>query len=210
MNRHFWGSEHGLSLNTLSQSRRGKNCRSEPELHFSTEARIFANELYLRCQYGFSVPSSTDDDVDFSWLDGFAICDHIRLDAGDLIPSFVRYKLSRPDVKDGKGSMDLIQCQYCHTEFDVEILQPGPTDYVLEFTSWKNLGSGRTPKELKWLQHAFFSRLYIFPVYRSVSFSFPAFSPGSIRTAFETGKLTNSPESVPKTKDKGCPDVVGT
>lgn len=210
MNRHLWGPEHGLSLNVLSQSRRGHNCRSEPEIHFSTEARIFANELYLRCQYSFSVSSSTDDDVDFSWLCGFAICDHIRLDAGDLIRSFVRYKLSRLDAKDGKGCMDLIQCQYCHTEFDLEILQPGPTDYVLEFTSWKNLGSGRTPNDPKWLQHAHFSRLYIFPMYRSPSFPLPTFSPGSIRTAFETGKLTNPPESIPITKNNRCPDVVGT
>lgn len=82
------------------QSRRGSSSKSGPvRYQVSTKTRIFADELYLRCQYNFLMPNSKDDRYySFSW---FEICDHIRLDGPDgLIPWLVKYKIDRQDDKD--------------------------------------------------------------------------------------------------------------
>lgn len=146
----------------FSQSLRKRSYEPGKIGHLSTEARIVSNELYLRSQYNVQISWSDATYKPLTWL---GICEHICYNGlDDLIPSLVTYKIDNRDDEDSKRCKDLTPCQFCHTEFGVEILKLGGTDYLVEFTSWKNLGSGRTPKDLKWLKHVQFplSHLAVF------------------------------------------------
>lgn len=63
----------------------------------------------------------------------------------DIITRISESMLSHRDTGSCEKCNHPIQCHSCLTEFEVSIHNLEPIGHVLEFTSWKNFGSGRSP-----------------------------------------------------------------
>ncbi len=192
MDHHLFGPEHGEPLDFFSQKEIMEGLRSD----LATQACIVANEFYLRWQYRVVVPSSEDS----KYIRYLHICPHLckRAVGNDAITRLVECMLSHRDSGPCERCGGLRQCQYCFTEFEMGIYAIETVNHVLEITSWKNLGPGRTPNDPKWGNHVLqiLQRDY-------VSCRTPVnFSPGNIRANFESYKarpaVTNTPKPVRK------------
>ena len=189
MNRYLLGSEHGEPLDIFSEPSPSPFHRTycpSPKRwgRISTEACIVANELYVRCQHRFEIPSSKN----FEYIPRHDICPHIKsLDPEHLMAPIIKCLLSHRNTASCENCKGLRQCRSCTTEFEIQISPLGPTDHVLETTYWKNFGAGRSPDDPKWTQHEF--RL-------SPDLQAAKFSPGSVRTAFESEKYKNMQVSI--------------
>lgn len=186
MNRHLWGPDHGLPLKHLSV----EDDFSAGSIMLSTEARIFAEELYLRSRYQSWIPTAKDSRC----INPILFCGHLRYDGLlGAMTTLVKCKLEHRNQVECERCKVLTQCTSCDTEVGVEIHKRGSLVHILEFTSWKNFGQGRTSKDPKWLQHVDLSK---FSPYRTKNIhpTLPstAFSPGSIRAAFEFGEGAES------------------
>ena len=76
-----------------------------------------------------------------------------------------------------------IQCHSCLTELQVSIHNLEPIGHVLEYTVWKNLGSGRSPKDPEWANHVWSTAKNRLHPYLGVPFEF---SRSIISSAFES------------------------
>lgn len=196
MNRHFFGPSHGISLDVFSTPFQ-KDVFDKANI--STQARIIANEFYLRWQYRIVIPFSRGFDQAWQLSDGLRICPHLRTDLAemDTITRICECMLSHRNTGPCQNCNRSIKCPTCLTEFEVAIHKLEPIGHVLEITAWKNFGSCRSAKDSKWADHVWeTARNMVFP-----SLSDPIeTTQGIIRSAFEshqssetTGQIQSSP-----------------
>ena len=179
-NRHLFGPEHGERLDTLSEPS-CKDSFKDGWGMMSTEACIVANELYVRCQYRITIPSSEN----FGYIQPIALCPHITwFDPENPVAPIIKFLLNHRNTASSEKCSGLTQCRSCITEFKIQISQFKATGHVLEITYWKNLGAGRSPDDPKWAQQIMCPRI---PGLQAAKFS-----PGSVQSAFESNKHKNS------------------
>ena len=184
MNRHHFGSEHGEPLDIFSKLSH-KDSSQDCWWKIFAEAAIVANEFYVRFQYRVAIPSSKD----FGCIELYAICPHIHsLDSKNPMAPIIKCLLNHRNTASCEKCKGLRQCRFCTTEFEVQISQCRATGHVLEITSWKNFGAGRSPDDPKWAQHVRSPRI---PCLHAAKFS-----PGSIKSAFESEKHKNMQNSI--------------
>lgn len=196
MNRHFFGPSHGISLDVFSTPFQRDVI---DKANISTQARIIANEFYLRWQYRIVIPFSRGFDQAWSLSLGLCICPHLRttLVEKDIITRICECMLSHRNTGPCQNCNRPIKCHSCLTEFEVAIHKLEPIGHVLEITAWKNFGSCRSAKDSKWADHV--GERARNNVYPSPSDPFET-SQGIIRSAFEshqssetTGQIQSSP-----------------
>lgn len=196
MNRHFFGPSHGNSLDAFFTPLQKDVIGSA---NISTQARIIANEFYLRWQYRIVIPFSGGFDQVWKLSPGIRICPHLRttLAEKDVITRISECMLSHRNTGPCQNCDRPIKCHSCLTEFEVAVHKLEPIGHILEITAWKNFGSGRSPKDSKWADHVWETARN--KVYPSPSDPFET-SQGLIRSAFEshqssetTGQIQSSP-----------------
>ena len=194
MNRHLLGPEYSEPLDIFSEpslspplSHKTYCLRLERWGRTSTEVCTVANELYVRCQHRFEISSSKN----FEYIPVHDICPHISLDPGNVMEPIIKCLLSHRNTASCENCKGLGQCRSCTTESEIQISPLGPADHVIETTYWKNFGAGRSPDDPKWMQH----ELPLSPDLQAAKFS-----PGSVRTAFESEKHKNMQISIRNTE----------
>ncbi len=176
MNRHLFVPGHGESLDIFFQPSR-KDALNDGWGRLSQQARIVANELYICWRYRVVVPSSEG----LQYIMPFALCPHIRQNIpNNSLTHILKCMLEHRDTGPCGNCSGLRQCLSCPMEYEIRIFGLDAVGHVLEFTSWKNLGSGRTLEDPKWAHHVGGLKNNY---YRSTPYEF---SPGSIRSAFES------------------------
>ena len=177
MDRHLLGSEHGARLDIFSTP----SCQDsfqDGRGTIPTEACIVANELYVRYQHRIAIPSSKN----FGYIRPISICSHIRSgDPENRMAPIIKCLLNHRNT----GSCEEMQRSETmpllhHWVRDPKFRSSNATGHVLEITYWKNLGAGRSPDDSKWAQHLWSRRIS--------GFQAAEFSPGSIKSAFESEK----------------------
>lgn len=111
-----------------------------------TTARIIGDDFYLRWQYRFEEP--------LRFWSTFArervlplLCHHIDPEEGFAkTRTLLTFKLLHKGVKDRLQCMMCVRCPRCPTGYELGLTKLKQGVKVLEFTTWKNLGSGRTPR----------------------------------------------------------------
>ncbi|KAH8714856.1 hypothetical protein GQ44DRAFT_776020 [Phaeosphaeriaceae sp. PMI808] len=156
MNRHFYGSKHGLPLHVLNE-------RAIPSIDsdgvknlVSQHARIFNNQLLV-----LSVISSThlrgDSVLLRSHIDsyGHSVCEHLNLRQGD--PDSVPMQLPELAKKGNAPGQFLAcgptfgSCTFCPTDYSINILWQGKRKgYKIEVLVYRGLGDCRTPFSWHW------------------------------------------------------------
>lgn len=184
MNRHLFGSKHGKPLDIFfNQHPRDYFQGGWGEI--SSKACIVANELYVRCQYCIAIPSSKD----FGYIRPYDICPHIgSKDPKNPTGPIIKCLLNHRNTASCEQCRDLIQCRFCVTEFQIQISRFGATGHVLEITYWKNLGAGRRSDDPIWVQHL--------GIPGTCDLHAVKFSPGSIRSKFDSGNHKNVENSI--------------
>lgn len=182
MNRHLFGPSHGDSLDVFFKPLQKDVIN---KINISTRACIIANEFYLRWQCRFVVPSSESFDYVCKFTYGVNICPHLRtpLTHKGIISRISKCMLSHRDTGPCEKCKRPIQCHSCLTEFQVSIHNLEPIGHVLEYTVWKNLGSGRSPKDPEWANHVWSTAKNRLHPYLGVPFEF---SRSIISSAFES------------------------
>lgn len=180
MNRHRFGLSHGMSLDHMhlppSQS------MLHGGYHPSSEARIVADELILRLKYGVLMQRSSTSAY-FNFQKMWMLCPHINTFHGDRkrqMMDLIECQLRHRDTGPCENCSGLWQCHACPTEYEIKVCRAGAAGHILEATTWRNLGSGRTHNDPKWQQQLGHDDNN---PYRWRAF---AFNPGSIRSAFES------------------------
>ena len=181
MNRHLFGPSHGDSLDVFFRPLQ-KDVINKPNL--STRACIIANNFYLRRQFRFVVPPSESFDYVCKATFGVHVCPHLQTCSThkDLVSRISKCMLSHRDSGPCEKCKRPIQCHFCLTEFQVSIHNLESIGHVLEYTVWKNFGSGRSPKDPVWANHVWG------PHQKRLQYlDFPfEFSRGIISSAFES------------------------
>lgn len=148
MKRHFYGAAHGVPLSVFSWP-----FENFAHRQINTTARIIGDNFYLRWHYRFEEP--------LRFWSTFArervlplLCHHIDLTEGyKKIRTLLACKLQHMGVKDCLHCMMYMHCPRCPTEYELGASKLKHGVKVLEFTTWKNLGSGRTPRDPNWEMH---------------------------------------------------------
>ena len=108
-----------------------------------------------------------------------------KLKGGDSkeIMDIIECKLRHLDTDLCAQCTGLRQCRRCPTEYEVILYSAGSAGYALETTTWKKLGSARTPNDPKWR-----SQVRDVTINRNNRNTSPdsSFIPGSIRSAYES------------------------
>lgn len=180
MNRHRFGVRHGVSLDVFNQTRDAWAGAYRGRL--STDARIVADELYLRWKYRLVVPIPNGIIRPVPFLD---FCLHTSPDLDDEAKRVRDCILALRDrrVRSEDRKILIGHCNYCLTEYEICISSAGAMDGVLmEYTTWKNIGAGRDPEDPKWTMHTV----------HGMSVEQLDLSPGSIRSAFEAHEQTKA------------------
>lgn len=182
MNRHLFGPRHGDSLDVFFKPFQEDLIN---RVNISTQACIFANEFYLRWQYRIVIPFSEGFDHVWKVSFGVCICPHLQttLAQKDIITRISECMLSHRDTGSCEKCNRCVQCHSCLTEFEVSIHNLELIGHVLEFTAWKNFGSGRSPKDPKWVDYVW--EIVRNRVYPSLGNPFEL-SQGVILSAFES------------------------
>lgn len=208
MDRHFFGSAHGIPLDVFSQERHIPAAGiwsifewNSSEHDISLCARIIDDSLLIRWQLRICMsqvlprlrwpqgqpticmsrrqPRITDIRRSIS-----ALCPHRRNNIDDDIARSVICMISHID---GPEWCDLCtginSCLYCFTDFKVE-LEGDAENTALIVTAWTDLGSGRNKDDPKWQSRLRIPPFRILP--RKISFR-----PGSIQAAFNSGDATH-------------------
>ena len=181
MNRHLFGPSHGDSLDVFFKPLQKDVIN---KFNISTRACIIANKFYLRWQFRIVVPPSESFDYVCKATFGVHICPHLRtpLIQKGIISRISKCMLSHRDSGPCEKCKRPIQCHSCLTEFQVSIHNLESIGHVLEYTVWKNFGSGRSPKDPEWANHVWHTAKNRFLPYL-VPFEF---SRGIISSAFES------------------------
>lgn len=173
MKRHRQGADCSSLLNLLS-------CEWRIFYHakhigkVNTECRIVQNSLLVRNQSVF--PVQPRQSVEFLFESGFLICSHYNWRRYGPCAPTSQLEL-RHREKSFKAWGQLMQCNYCATEFRIDVQRFKNLGRLVFFTKWQNLGSGERLLDTQWRSHLSTSQG---PMWRNVFLR-----SGSIVSAFE-------------------------
>lgn len=158
MNRHFFGTPHGLPLQKLSSKLHDYYDRDDigTRIHGERRARIVDDQLML-CET-FTIRNSKGSARRLrAYIDRYriAICEHIG--SADLsvyghrrLPELSRDSSTRPDYF-AACHQSVKSCRVCLTDCSTTISWHGQKKgWVVEFVIYKLLGSVRSPTDWKW------------------------------------------------------------
>ncbi len=178
MKSHRFGPTRGIPLTSLAYTY--SRLRQDSWLQVVLRARIPADELLVRAQYTVFTWRSHPN-IDRVRFDIRQVCPHLVTTCYDenLLTQLLVCRLDHLDNPACLKCTGLKQCQYCPTEFQIEIEDFGDMDTAVLVTVWKNFGTGTTPLDLKWRAqvHSNDNNPLICRLFD--------FVPGSIRSAFE-------------------------
>jgi hypothetical protein len=159
------------------------------------EARIITGSLFLRVQQVVLLPSSRALKTIASCH--ITICPHLGIVSQDgkvRPPENAECTIAHPhNLKQCVRRSGLKQCNYCTTEYQVDLQECGQPGVAVIITKWLDLGEGRTVLDPKWWSRlsAGYTRHRIFAgadgIYkrRTIDRLPVSFEPGSIHTSFE-------------------------
>ncbi|MCJ1358093.1 MAG: hypothetical protein MMC33_008091 [Icmadophila ericetorum] len=179
LSRYRWGSEHGIDLGQLTLDDPKYHLRKAR--HLTITPRIVNSELILKVQHIFFFKDEAfDNQLENQWIE---FCPHDSWWNVAKSPSSVPLLLQCKDEHKGKLAeaaclrcLGLRKCSGCHTDF---LVRKNGTEYVVNL--WKNLGSGQSPTDAKWLTH-----VRDWGSNNGASFRPCTFELGSIRAAWES------------------------
>jgi hypothetical protein len=149
MNRHFYGTSHGLSLSTLKYCGHTRLYNQGGSSHWAIDARIINDELFLR--KSFKVKFRNDFQLRGVLLEEYLkLCIHIT---GDDWESLQRYCIpelvNSSELKPCASSLG--SCPVCLTDYSISISrQKDGKLWDVEVISYQQLGACRSPYDWKW------------------------------------------------------------
>jgi hypothetical protein len=156
MNRHFYGSKHGLPLHVLNRRAQSYSYQDGVVKSVSQHARIFNDQLLV-----LSVISMTDLRGEWvllrSHLDSHrhTVCNHLTL--SQECPNLAAIQLPELATKGTAPSQFLAcgpafgSCSFCLTDYSISILWQGARKgYNIEVLVYRGLGDCRTPFNWHW------------------------------------------------------------
>ncbi|EMD63833.1 hypothetical protein COCSADRAFT_358353 [Bipolaris sorokiniana ND90Pr] len=186
MNRHFYGPEHGLPLQALSERQNYQTHEYEVECSISQHARIFGDELLV-----LTVISMTQLRGDLVLLRshvesfGGSVCQHLTISQRSPVCIPIQFpELAKKGNASGSfpacGPM-YGSCTSCLTYYSINITWQGlEKGYSIEVLVYRGLGDCRTPESWYWRTMARWD-----PSEKSRSAYSPHNPPGSIRDRWD-------------------------
>lgn len=180
MDRHRYGSRHGIALDSFSEILIRRSNRHMATTLTSVNARVVSDELYLRVQYWISLDA--DDVTTLVNHDIREICRHFGDAVHDTdIRQLVECKTLHMDCKDDCPTCSpVLRCEFCAVEVQLDVKRFGKYN-ALVWTKWLNLGHGESPSDPTWQGHDSCP-----PQRRGEWQSSKVLSQPSLRTAFES------------------------
>ncbi|KAL2354385.1 hypothetical protein BJ546DRAFT_57593 [Cryomyces antarcticus] len=196
MSRYLLGPAHGISLNTFYYLYQEKSADNNYCTHVEVNARIASGEFLLEARHRLFWYRRGYKNLQ-SYLDHLELlrpCPHLKVDSNYNASTFYDTRIGqdfslgeriacRLDHLNEEGSScerccGLGHCQFCPTDYRVEVYDRGVGGLELVLLVWMNLGSGRTPLDPKWQSHVHggFNKFGPFN-------AFP-YEPGSVRRAY--------------------------
>lgn len=173
MKRYRQGAEHLSLLNLLSSEWRITHYAGHIG-KMTVSSKIVRGSLLIRVQSVFPVQHGKS--AMFLLAHGHLICPHY--DWRELVPHGLTSELEKCCHQENFEAWGvLMQCNYCATEFQMDVQDFGKLGRLVFFTKWQYLGTGRRPLDNQWLTHL---STRGGPMWKRSSFR-----PRSIRSAFE-------------------------
>ena len=173
------GATEHMSLESLSHAVSYKDVHNFLQRHVS--CRIANDNLLVRQEWRILLRHGDDSERISTVCQ--QVCPHWKsiLDYNHLAKR-VHCQMSHGLGQSCSECTGLVQCQFCSTEFIVASLDSNwsPGGQAIYITSWKNLGSCKTPFDSRWRDHLFCIDTSIFTPTKLAPFV-----PGSVRSAFE-------------------------
>lgn len=158
MKRYHYGPGHGISTESLLftevQVSGDQDEAERVTTLLSVEARICPRpiSLCLRIQQWASVRSTNRNKV-LRKTKFVKICEHLSAHSSEIS----RLIQSRLDSHHRKVNCqicpEVLKCQDCNTDFQIEIKDFADQGLALVVTKWLDLGSGLTPMDARWTVH---------------------------------------------------------
>ena len=174
MKRYRQGRDYTRLLDLLSYHHTGSWRRGHVRHHTSLP-RIINGSLLVRDQRIF---------LPFRWDESFYVCPHSRLVTPTTDNRFGKYLQDRMIHWDERESheAELIQCEYCLTEFRLDFKAFEGQGVAMVFTKWQDLGRGIFPWDFEWRSHIYDPDGSLEALWERVHFE-----RGSISDSFEEG-----------------------
>ncbi|KAF7673569.1 hypothetical protein GT037_008184 [Alternaria burnsii] len=185
MNRHLYGSNHGLPLRVLNQRTRSSHHPNGVVISVTQHARISNDHLLVLS--AISLTHSRGDSVslrryigDF----GHALCRHVSIwrDLPDSFPIQLRELAKRTGQSQFLASGPAFgSCTLCPTDYTITIKWQGPKKgFNIEVLVYRGLGGCRTPFSWHWRTNT-----WLYPREELRSVYSPDCRPGSIREQWD-------------------------
>jgi hypothetical protein len=185
MNRHLYGSNHGLPLRVLNQRTRSSHHPNGVVISVTQHARISNDHLLVLS--AISITHSRGDSVSLRrYIDDFghALCRHVRI-WRDLPDSF---PIQLPELAKRTGQSQFLasgpafgSCTLCPTDYTITIKWQGPKKgFNIEVLVYRGLGGCRTPFSWHWRTNT-----WLYPREELRSVYSPDCRPGSIREQWD-------------------------
>jgi hypothetical protein len=155
MKRYRLGLDYSYHLNLLACNTTGRRSIEHFPFRCTAQARIIAGSLLLRVQQVVLIPSGRA-------LKGVASCfikicyhfDNVAVDPRARLPENVPCEIvHQHDLKQCIRYSGLKQCNYCPTEYRIDLQECGQHGVAVIITKWLDLGEGRTLLDPKWWSH---------------------------------------------------------
>jgi hypothetical protein len=197
MNRHFYGSKHGLPLHVLNERAQSYSHSDGVVNSVSQHARIFNDQLLVLSV--ISMMHLRGESVSLrSHIDsyGHSVCEHFTLSQG--CPNSVPIQLPELAKKGNAPGQFLAcgpafgSCTFCLTDYSINVVWQGARKgYNIEVIVYRGLGDCRTP--FNWHWRTISTR---YPAAELRSAYSPDYRPGSIRDQWnEAGGIAEITDS---------------
>jgi hypothetical protein len=157
MNRHLYGSTHGLPIQILEGRTEKKQFFSEAKYYVTRRARIVDNQLMLLSVSTIYHPYGDSKALrDFIDRLGDRICWHMHMKS---IYESCSFQFRVPELKRDSGSPSFFtpchqsvkSCPYCLTDYSITICWHGSEKgWAIEITVYRQLGACRSPFDWTW------------------------------------------------------------
>jgi hypothetical protein len=165
MNRHLYGSEHGVPLSNLCVEH--VEHRDKATIQCSTSAKIMDDELFLQRTYAFAVADA--DVAEFRKCTGardFKLCEHTSLFPG---PSTLRQYIPELQMRPASGGDGFVACReapgscgLCLMDYDITIERGADESSRVVIRAIHQLGACRSPDDWKWARFTESRRPHLF------------------------------------------------